>query len=159
MLSLKHMAVKQKHPGGRPTDYNKEIASAICAELAEGRSLRTVCKSDNMPAMSTVFLWLRDHKEFSEQYAQAKEESAEAQHEELADLGDQAIQLAQSLPGQQASAAVQAVRLKADNLKWSMSKMKPKKYGDKLDVDAKVDGQLNINLVSYKDAERSQSDE
>ena len=29
---------------------------------------------------------------------------------------------------------MQAVKLKADNLKWSMSKMKPKKYGDKVDV-------------------------
>ncbi len=150
---------KKKHPGGRPTDYTKEIVSAICAELAQGKSLRTVCKADDMPAMSTVFTWLRDHKEFAEQYAQAKEEATEAKLEELDDIGDEAIQASRMVDPKASGAIVQAYRLKADNIKWYMSKIKPKKYGDKLDLDAKVDGNLSINLVSYKDQESSQPSE
>lgn len=87
-----------------------------------------------MPAASSVFKWLRENKDFSEQYARAKEESADADSEELADLGDQAIALSQSVPEKVAGAVVQAVKLKADNLKWAMSKKKPKKYGDKVDL-------------------------
>ncbi len=123
-----------KNKVGRPTDYTREKANEICNQLSEGISLRTVCLSNNMPDKATVFRWLRDYKEFHDQYAHAKEESTNAQHEVLEDLGDQAIKLAQSVDSKASGAVVQAVKLKADNLKWLMSKMKPKKYGEKLDM-------------------------
>lgn len=119
---------------GRPTTYTPEIASKICAGLAEGKSLRTVCLDEGMPALSTIFLWMREHPEFSEQYVTSKSESADARLEQLDDLGDEAIELAQSVDPKASSAVVQAVKLKADNIKWTMSKLKPKKYGDKLDL-------------------------
>jgi len=125
------------HPGGRPTKYSKALADKICSELAEGKSLRTVCQQEGMPDKSTVFCWLRDIQEFQDQYALAKESSAEAMNEILLDLGDEAIELSQTVNEKASSAVVQAVKLKADNLKWVMSKMKPKKYGEKLDLTSK----------------------
>ena len=122
----------------RPTDYTPELASKICEQLAEGKSLRTVCLADDMPDKSTVFNWFRKFPEFVDQYARAKEESAEAHNELLLDLGDEAISLSQEVDPKSSSAVVQAVKLKADNLKWVMSKMKPKKYGDKVDVTSDV---------------------
>jgi hypothetical protein len=119
---------------GRPSDFTKEMADKICSLLSEGKSLRTVCLADEMPDASTVFRWLREREEFRKQYASAKEESADAQNEILLDLGDEAIELAQGVDPKASGAVVQAVKLKADNLKWHMSKMKPKKYGDKIDV-------------------------
>jgi len=118
----------------RPSSYTQEIADSICAQLAEGISLRSVCAAEDMPEVKTIFNWFRKHPEFLQQYARAKEESAEAQHEMLMDLGDEAIRLSQSVEPKSSSAVVQAVKLKADNLKWSMSKMKPKKYGEKVDL-------------------------
>jgi hypothetical protein len=125
---------------GRPTTYTKETAAKICAGLSEGKSLRTVCLDEGMPALSTIFLWFREYPEFSEQYVTSKNESADARLEQLDDLGDEAIALAQSVDPKASSAVVQAVKLKADNIKWTMSKLKPKKYGDKLDLtsDGKV---------------------
>jgi len=119
---------------GRPTDYSQEIVSKICSEIAEGKSLRAVCEIEGMPDKSTVFVWLREHKEFQDQYARATEERTEALSEELMDLGDEAVELAQTVDAKASSAVVQAVKLKADNIKWTMSKMKPKKYGDKIDM-------------------------
>jgi hypothetical protein len=119
---------------GRPSDFTKEMADKICSLLSEGKSLRTVCLADEMPDASTVFRWLREREDFRKQYASAKEESADAQNEMLLDLGDEAIELAQGVDPKASGAVVQAVKLKADNLKWHMSKMKPKKYGDKIDV-------------------------
>lgn len=121
---------------GRPTKYTPEIADKICAELALGNSLRTVCTADDMPAMSSVFLWLREHKTFSEQYARAKEESADALFEETQDIADDSLDLALSAADNPklAGSLVQAQRLRVDTRKWMMSKMKPKKYGDKLDL-------------------------
>lgn len=123
----------QKHPGGRPTLYSKDIADSICEKIAQGSSMRTVCEDESMPAMSTVFKWLREHKEFSEQYASACEERTEAQNELLLELGDEALEEAQNADPKAANAVVSAVKLKADNLKWVMSKQKPKKYGEKID--------------------------
>lgn len=121
-------------PAGRPTDYTQELADTICSLLAEGKSVRSVALREDMPGASTMFRWLRDHKEFREQYARAKEESSDALYEELADIGEQAIEAALMVDPKSSNAVVSAHKLKADNLKWSMSKMKPKRYGDKLDV-------------------------
>lgn len=140
---------------GRPTDYSKEKADEICELLATGMSLRTVCKKDNMPDMSTVFAWIRTHEDFSNQYAKAKEEAIDAKHEELEALGDEAIELSQRVDPKASGAVVNAVRLKADNLKWVMSKLKPKKYGDKVDVtsDGKAIKGNTIIFGNFKEKE------
>lgn len=118
----------------RPCDYTKDLGDSICEKLSDGLSLRTVCLADDMPSKATVFNWLRINKEFLDQYARATDERAEAHHEDLLELGDEAVKLAQNVDKQVSNAVVSAVKLKADNLKWSMSKMKPKKYGDKIDM-------------------------
>lgn len=123
-----------RRPVGRPSDYSPELAQRICFLLSMGMSLRSVCLLDDMPNGETIFRWLRTNKEFSEQYALAKQESTDAQQEQLESLGDEAIALSQTVDVKASGAVVQAVKLKADNLKWLMSKMKPKKYGDKLDL-------------------------
>lgn len=125
-------------PAGRPTTFTPEIAAKICEKIAEGKSLRKVCLLKGMPVMSTVFLWLRDQQGFSEQYVHAKEASADADQEMLEDLGDEAIRESKLVNPKAAGAVVSAYKLKADNVKWAMSKKKPKKYGDSLDVSGTI---------------------
>lgn len=116
--------VTQRRPG-QPSTYNTDIADFICSHLAEGKSLRTVLKMDGMPAMSTVFLWLRTHEDFSEQYARAKEESADALADDIIELADRVLS---------GEVDPNAGRVAGDLKKWSASKLKPKKYGDKVDL-------------------------
>lgn len=118
----------------RPSEYTQEIGDRICQEIGNGWSLRTVCDAEDMPNMSTIFEWIRKYEAFSKQYAVACEERTEAHNESLLEMGDEAKNLAQSVDPKASSAVVQAIKLKADNLKWHMSKMKPRKYGDKLDL-------------------------
>lgn len=130
-----------KKKAGRPTIFTKELADTICELISSGKSLRSVCRIEEMPDASSVFKWLRENEEFSKQYARATEERTESQHEDLLSFGDEALEEAKNVTDPKlANAVVSAVKLKADNLKWSMSRMKPKKYGDKLDVtsDGKV---------------------
>lgn len=134
---------KESKPMGRPSDYTPELAATICGELASGKSMRTVCLAEDMPAMSTVFLWLRKHPEFSEQYAQAKAEAADALVEEMLDISDDGTNdwmevhdkdgecIGYKVNGEH----VQRSRLRVDTRKWIASKLKPKKYGDKLDMN------------------------
>lgn len=103
----------------RPSDYTQELADEICSQLAEGISLRTVCLPDEMPNKSTVFRWLRTHEEFRDQYAKAKESSADALLEDMFHIADNDKE------------DVQRSRLRVDVRKWAASKLKPKKYGDK----------------------------
>lgn len=125
---------------GRPTDYTPELADLFCEQLAMGYSVRTVCKDDKFPAPSTIFRWLREHKEFQEQYARAKQESADAMADELLDIVDDGSNDWMEINKGNYTAtvvnqeAVQRSKLRAETRKWLMSKMKPKKYGDKLDL-------------------------
>ncbi len=120
---------------GRPSEYRQEIADKICEELALGKSLRTVCSSEETPSIATVFKWMRDYPEFLNQYARAKEESTDALAEEIQDISDDALNDALAGGENKAvNAIVNAHRMRIDTRKWLMSKMKPKKYGDKMDV-------------------------
>lgn len=126
--------IAEPRPVGRPSDYTQDLADIICEELARGVSLRTICLSEDMPDARSVFRWLRTNKEFCQQYTRAKEESADADLETIEELGDIAIQEAKDADPKSSNAIVNAYKIKADNLKWGMSKKKPKKYGDKLDM-------------------------
>jgi Bacteriophage Sf6, terminase small subunit-like len=75
---------------GRPTKYTSQLAEAICARLAEGESLRQICRDEDMPVQSTVYLWLldADHRDFSENYAQARNIQAEVLFDEALEIAD-----------------------------------------------------------------------
>lgn len=121
-----------------PIDYSPELATTICEQIALGKSMRTVCKADDMPSMSAVFRWLRDYDDFKEQYARACEERTEAMAEDIIDIADEASRdFIETEDGRQIpnNEAIQRSKLRVDTRKWLMAKMKPKKYGDKLEVD------------------------
>lgn len=105
---------------GRPTNYTPDIATSICAEIASGRKVSEICEADDMPGERTVYRWLGVHDEFRQQYARAMEQRTEAMAEETLEIAD-------NLLGDPARD-----RLRVDTRKWLMSKMAPKKYGDKV---------------------------
>jgi hypothetical protein len=108
---------------GVPSDYTPETADAICEDIADGRSLRSICDADSMPNKATVFRWLAAHADFRDQYACAREAQADSYVDDITDIADRA----------KPEDAVVA-RLRIDARKWSASKLRPKVYGDKLDM-------------------------
>lgn len=130
---------------GRPSEYTPEIADAICARLAQGESLRAVCRDDSMPCTATVFNWFRRYPQFLEQYTRAKEESADALSDEMLEIADNARNDWMERHGEEESGWVangehiQRSRLRIETRKWLASKLKPKKYGDKLAVGGDAD--------------------
>ena len=133
----------------RPTDYSQELADSICELIADGQSLRAICLSDDMPNKATVFRWLAKDVEFSDQYARAREEQAETFADELIAISDESQTTVKEHDGftevTYDSVAVARNRLRVDTRKWVASKLKPKKYGDKLDLG--VTGTLNYELL------------
>lgn len=131
----------------RPTDYCQQVADDICQRLAEGESLRAICRDDEMPALSSVFRWLTLHKEFSDQYARAREEQAEALADEIVGIADEectTVRADKHGPREDGEGDVEVVfdatavarnRLRVEARKWVASKLKPKKYGDKTQLE------------------------
>ncbi|MEQ4710671.1 ubiquitin carboxyl-hydrolase [Providencia alcalifaciens] len=118
------MATKTKM--GRPSDYLPEVADDICTLIADGESLRSVCKKKGMPNMTKIMRWLRENADFREQYAKAMESRADAVFEELFDIADDVAE---------EPAAISKAKLRIDTRKWALSRMSPKKYGDKITTE------------------------
>jgi len=93
-----------------------------------------------MPAMSSVFLWLQKHPEFSEQYTRAREAQADALADDILEISDDARNDWMERHGEDSRGwqvngeHIQRSRLRVESRKWIASKLKPKKYGDKVAV-------------------------
>lgn len=130
------------NPIGRPSLYSPGIAAEVLGRMTEGNSLRTICKADDMPAPSTIFLWLKAYPEFSEQYALACDQRADAIFEESLEIADDRegdVTLTEDGPVFN-NARVQRDRLRVDTRRWFVGKLAPKKYGEKQAID--VSGSL-----------------
>ena len=119
---------------GRPSLYSDDLAARICARLAEGQSLRAICRDPEMPCTSSVMTWLANtkHVGFLDQYAQSREVGLDAMADEILEIADQPLPRLKD--GRIDSGKVQEKRLQIDTRKWILSKQLAKKYGDKLDL-------------------------
>jgi len=131
--------------GGRPTLFTKDLADQICERLADGESMRSIARDDSMPSCSSIFKWIRENIEFSQQYDRAKVESADALVEDMLDIADNEAGQPLLIDGKplmidekpvmtKDGPSVAHARLRVDTRKWAASKLKPKKYGDSLAI-------------------------
>jgi hypothetical protein len=116
----------------RPSEYDDAKADFICEQLIEGKSLRSVCRDEGMPAQSTICRWLASNETFRKQYAHARELQADTIFDEVLDIADEKAD------------DVNRSRLRVDARKWMAGKLRPKVYGDKLDLNASVDVVGNV---------------
>ena len=145
---------------GRPSIYNPELAAQICEHIAQGKSLRTIAAMENMPAQSTIMLWLDGTRpEFSEQYARAHEAYADKLAEEtllIADDSSQDTYVDADGNVKTDTEAIQRSKLRVDTRKWLASKKAPKKYGDKVAIGGADDlGPVQTINREMTDAERA----
>lgn len=118
-----------------------EVIETILAHLADGKSMRSVCRMDGMPKMTTVFKWLREDAEFAKHYAQAKKEGVEAMLEDCLEIADDGRNdFMETQYGQKVDReAIERSKLRVDTRKWFASKILPKKYGEKVEQTLKGD--------------------
>lgn len=142
---------------GRPTVCTPEVIAEICQRLAEGESIRHICADENMPSTSAVFAQLAKNQDFQDQYARARELQAERMAEEILDIADDGTNDwmeredgTVSLNGEH----VQRSRLRVDTRKWLMSKMLPKKYGDRIQQDVSLTDETVEALTAGRERAR-----
>ena len=73
---------------GRPSTYSSTLTETICQRIAEGESLRAICREEAMPDKATVLRWLDVHGEFRDQYARARDLQADHFAEEILEIAD-----------------------------------------------------------------------
>lgn len=127
---------------GRPPSYTPELAIAICERLANGESLKAICSSDDMPHRATVHRWIIDNVDgFSDRYAHARDVGLDTMADELLDISDDGRNdwMEKNDPdnpgyvfnGEHSSRS----KLRVDARKWYLSKLAPKKYGEKSSME------------------------
>lgn len=141
---------------GRPTLYTPELAAEICERIALGESLRAICREEDMPGQSTVFRWLDQDTVFQEQYVHARAKQADTFAEEIIEIADDTSRDTRITDnGEQPDTEwIARSRLRVDARKWVMSKLAPKKYGDKIDVTT---GNESLNLTPEERANKLQA--
>lgn len=131
---------------GRPTKYTIALGTRICKRIADGESVRHLIKDEKMPSSSTIFRWLLDDKRkvFWEQYEKARNIQAELMFEELLDIADDGSNDFYERENKDGSSytvtdseVIGRSRLRVDVRKWYLSKVLPKKFGDKMDLTSK----------------------
>lgn len=131
-----------KEVEGRPTIYTDELAESICNRMAEGESLRNICRDEDMPNASTVHRWCNSNEVFCKQYERAQTARAETHADEI-------VALADSVDGTD-SLAMQKAKLQIDARKWTASKLRSKKYGDKITHAGDEENPIAVKSISVE---------
>jgi hypothetical protein len=117
-----------------------ELTDEICSLLAEGKSLREICRTEGMPSVGTVLRWVGEDEHLREQYTRAREMQADAYFDEIvliADTPQRGERRTIKPDGSEEVVELDMIehrKLRVDARKWSAARMAPKKYGDRVDV-------------------------
>lgn len=110
-----------------------KLFKEITLRITKGESVRNILKDKHMPATETFYKWLNESKERTKQYARACEIRADYIFDEIIDIADDSSgDVIKTEKGDVLNSEfVQRSRLRVDARKWIVSKLAPKKYGDK----------------------------
>ena len=133
--------------------------------MAEGESLRQICQDEHLPSRRTVLRWADANEEFCHQYTRAREFLVEYWADEIiaiADDGTNDYIERESKDGSKTVVVdhehINRSRLRVDARKWLMSKILPKRYGNKIEhTGADGDG-LIVEIIDPIRTARSESD-
>jgi len=130
---------------GRPSTYTPEIAATICTRISQGQPLRAIAATEKID-ISTVYDWLGRHPSFAEQYARAREEQADTLADEIAALADEEPRMVVDDKGVARidSAWVQWQKNRVEARKWVAAKLKPKKWGERIQVAGDADNPIKV---------------
>lgn len=126
------------------TTYSPELAAKFCAAIADGGSLRAVCKKKDMPSKATVYRWLAEHSEFQAMYDKATDDRADGQVDEIVDIADNCKPDPDS---------VRKARLQIYARIEAVQKMKPRKYGRQLQLTGEGGGAVHHKVQQMTDEE------
>jgi len=142
-------------------EEKEQIFNTIFDLIESGKSLRYALLQTKLSS-STFFIWIDEDTEKSKQYARVTELRAEALLDEMFDIVDETsndtliTDKGNEVPNGE---WMQRSRLRYDARKWLVSKLNPKKYGDKLDMTSGGEklqtppSSINVSIIENNDDE------
>lgn len=139
---------KPKRPVGAPTHYTREKAVEICARISNGESLAQITKDPSMPVPSTVYKWLIDNQEFSDMYTRAREWQADTNADQILQIADEHPPEYTDEKGRTTldSSYIAWQRSRIDARKWTAMKLKPRKYGDRMQMSGDAENPFEVKV-------------
>jgi hypothetical protein len=128
---------------GHKYNLGHECWPRIFTRMSEGEALTSAIKTEAI-TYSVALRTIRTIPELREMYEQALEDRADKLAEEILSLADE--DMPEGLKGAEAAAWVNKKRLQVDARKWIAAKLKPKRYGDRLEME------VTDNRISITDA-------
>ena len=145
-----------------PKEYDRDkVMDYICDALAtSSRGLGNILTEakDKVPTYSQVMRWIDKDEELRDRYARAKEAQADFMADEMLDIADDGRN--DWMKRQQANGesvdvlnneVIQRSKIRIDTRKWLASKLKPKKYSEKLQTELSGLGGKDLKVVISKD--------
>ena len=115
------------------TNYTRELADTICSRISEGESLRAICRDPYMPSEGTVRGWaVRDVDGCGDRYRAARQMLLEYWADQILDIADDE----ESDP--------RSRQIRTGVRQWLMSKLAPRRYGDKVQIGGDPESPLQI---------------
>jgi hypothetical protein len=131
-----------RRPVGRPSIYTDELAATICQRLSSGHSLRSICREEGMPDVSTIMGWVFRRPEFFQQYRAAREMQAELMADEMQDIADDGSNdwmerhnsKGEFVGWMENGESIKRSALRINTRQWIAARLLPKRWGDKQQV-------------------------
>jgi hypothetical protein len=111
-----------------------------------------------MPDRATVYRWLLEQPQFCDMYTRAREEQADTLADEIIAIADESPEINEvrdkhgdvvDVKIDSGYVAYQKQRIEAR--KWTAMKLKPKKYGDKLELAGDPNNPMKVEVQSEAD--------
>ncbi len=121
---------------------NPETAmESLCGHVMNGGHMADYCGTRSIE-YTTMLKWISRDPERVQMYARAREDRADKIADEIVAISDE-VEVSARYDGEDVKLALDAAavarnRLRVDARKWVAAKLKPRTYGDKLDVTAEV---------------------
>jgi hypothetical protein len=134
----------------RPTKFSEELFENICNQISTTSiGLHKICKEVGISAV-TFFEWIKEDAELSNRYARAREAQAELLADQIIEIADDSTNDTKTIVGKAGDLIeventewTNRSKLRVEARKWIAAKLKPKKYGDKVEVDQTI----NVNKL------------
>ena len=151
----------------RETKYSAKFGDKILAKVSAGKSIMQICKVSPNPTRETFYKWLRENKDFADNYERAIVSRADL-------LAEQIIEIADDIENDFAenktedgktyaanNARIARAKLQIDARKWAAARMSPKKYGNniKAELDNNHSGEIQVNIASFDFNEGEDNDD
>lgn len=128
-------------------EYRQRIMDVVCGVTAESTfGIQRICKSlgekdSSFPSCRAIRDWMSENDELAAQYAHAKQKQLHILADEIIEISDDnSYDEIFTDEGKRMMNAefVARSKLRVDSRKWVLSKLMPKVYGDKIEIDNNI---------------------